>query len=57
MRDASSRDELVFAEPVEAWNLPSEPWTFVIDRTSVIVARLEGTLTAGELADIPSHLR
>jgi hypothetical protein len=34
---------------VEAWNLQSEPFTFVVDRTGVIRTRLEGAFSAAEL--------
>ena len=34
---------------VDAWRLPSEPWTFVIDRRGVISTRFEGAFSAGEL--------
>jgi hypothetical protein len=35
--------------PVAAWQLQTEPWTFVIDRTGRIAARFEGAFSAGEL--------
>jgi hypothetical protein len=35
--------------PVTAWRLPSEPWTFVIDRTGRVAARFEGAFSVGEL--------
>ncbi len=31
------------------WNLPSEPWTFVIDGGGIITARLEGAMSDAEL--------
>jgi hypothetical protein len=34
---------------VAAWRLPSEPWTFVIDRTGRISQRFEGAVSPGEL--------
>ncbi|HEY7621885.1 MAG TPA: hypothetical protein VH834_19070 [Solirubrobacteraceae bacterium] len=34
---------------VAAWRLPSEPWTFVIDRHGTITARFEGGFSVGEL--------
>ena len=34
---------------VAAWRLPSEPWTFVIDRRGRIVERFEGAFSVGEL--------
>jgi hypothetical protein len=33
-----------------AWNLPSEPFTYVVDRQGVIRAKLEGAFSPGELA-------
>jgi hypothetical protein len=36
-------------EPVAAWRLRTEPWTFVIDRSGRIAARFEGAFSAGEL--------
>jgi hypothetical protein len=35
--------------PVSAWRLPTEPWTFVIDRRGRIAARFEGAFSLGEL--------
>jgi hypothetical protein len=34
---------------VAAWRLPSEPWTFVIDKRGKISTRFEGAFSAGEL--------
>jgi hypothetical protein len=31
------------------WNLPTEPWTFVVDASGVIQARFEGLVTVQEL--------
>ena len=31
-------------EPLKRFNLPSEPWLFVVDRTGTITARLEGSI-------------
>jgi hypothetical protein len=36
-------------QQVARWHLPSEPWTFVIDRSGTITARFEGAFSAGEL--------
>lgn len=33
------------------WNLPSEPWVFVVDRNGVIRAKFEGPVSLGELAN------
>jgi hypothetical protein len=42
-------DAAHLAESVVQWNLPSEPWGFVIDPDGVIQARFEGTLDPVEL--------
>jgi hypothetical protein len=34
---------------VADWRLPSEPWTFVIDRSGKVSTRFEGAFSAGEL--------
>ena len=36
-------------EQVARWHLPSEPWTFVVDRTGRITDRFEGAFSPGEL--------
>jgi hypothetical protein len=41
--------ELTLAEPVIAWNLQSEPWTFVLDADGKVVARLGGPVSPREL--------
>ena len=38
-----------FQSQVDAWRLPSEPWTFVIDKKGRISTRFEGAFSAGEL--------
>jgi hypothetical protein len=38
-----------FREQVLAWNLPTEPWAFTIDREGRVAARLEGAFSAREL--------
>jgi hypothetical protein len=38
------------------WNLPSEPWLFLIDAKGVIVARYEGGITSEELSPAIEHL-
>ena len=35
--------------PVEAYDLPSEPWLFVIDRTGTITTAIEGAFSVEEL--------
>jgi hypothetical protein len=38
-----------FRPQVRAWRLPSEPWTFVIDRQGTVVAEFEGAAGVSEL--------
>jgi len=40
-----------FRPPVAAWRLPTEPWTFVIDRRGRVVERFEGALSVRELEE------
>jgi hypothetical protein len=40
-----------FREQVLAWNLPTEPWAFTIDREGNVAARLEGAFSARELEE------
>lgn len=47
--DASSYEDLVTVEAVDAWALPSEPWVFVTDAAGTITARFEGTVDPAEL--------
>ena len=35
-------------EPLRQFNLPSEPWLFVVDKTGKITARLEGSIGVGQ---------
>lgn len=46
--DISSKQ---FTEPMKRWHLPTEPWTFVIDKDATIKARFEGPVTTTELLD------
>src|SRR3954447_5289763 len=38
-----------FRSQVTDWHLPTEPWTFVIDRKGRVSARFEGAVSVGEL--------
>lgn len=38
-------------EAARSWKLPSEPWTFVIDRAGKIAARFEGPAALSELEE------
>jgi hypothetical protein len=40
-----------FRPQVIAYDLPTEPWAFAIDRSGKVVARLEGAFSKGELED------
>jgi Thioredoxin-like domain len=48
---APTQDELNagFSDAMIAWNLPSEPWLFLIDAKGIIAARYEGGITIEEL--------
>lgn len=35
----------------EYWNLPTEPWVFVVDESGIITARFEGALTPDDVAN------
>lgn len=43
--------ELVTADEVEEWGIPSEPWTFVIDADGHITARFGGPVSPRELKE------
>jgi hypothetical protein len=38
-------------EPLRQFNLPSEPWLFVVDKTGTITARLEGSIGVKQFED------
>lgn len=40
----------------EYWNLPTEPWVFVVDERGIITARFEGALTPEDVANALSSL-
>lgn len=40
-----------FRPQVGAWRLPTEPWTFVIDRSGKVVARFEGAVSVREVSE------
>ena len=46
---ARSEGRLVPTPAFQAWNLQTEPWTFVIDGAGVVSARFEGLVSATEL--------
>lgn len=49
--NATAREDLELVEAVQAWNLPSEPWTFLIDSDGNVKARFEGTVDTNELQE------
>lgn len=40
---------LVYADEMEEWHMTSEPWTFVLDKTGKVTARLGGPVSPREL--------
>ena len=46
----NKRDEGLRA-PLQAFNLQSEPWLFVIDKSGKVTARLEGSFGVGAFED------
>ena len=46
----------VVADAVTEWNLPSEPWVFLVDRGGLIADRFEGIVTAEELTTAVQNL-
>jgi len=53
---AAAGGSLEAVPAVEAWNLPSEPWVFVVDAGGIVTARFEGALGADELRSALSDL-
>ncbi len=49
--DLSKRPDLVTADAVGEWGLPSEPWIFVVDTKGMVSAAFEGSLAPEELRD------
>ena len=49
-------DPLVYADEMDEWQMPSEPWTFVLDATGQVAARLGGPVSPRELTDILTPL-
>ncbi len=46
-----------FRKQVGQYNLPSEPWVFVIDKNGVVQARFEGAFSSGELERAMAKIR
>lgn len=49
-------DPLVYADEMDEWHMPSEPWTFVLDKTGQVAARLGGPVSPRELTEILTPL-
>ncbi len=45
-------EELVVVDSVREWQLPSEPWIYIIDREGVVVAAFEGAVNDDELTSV-----
>jgi len=48
--------ELVYNSFFYEWNLPSEPWTFVVDAQGRVFAKFEGVLLPDELREVLTRL-
>tara|TARA_B100000029_G_scaffold26704_2_gene26298 strand:+ start:2994 stop:3893 length:900 start_codon:yes stop_codon:yes gene_type:complete len=46
---ARNEGRLVKSKAMELWQLPSEPWTFIVDKHGVIQSRFEGLVTVTEV--------
>jgi hypothetical protein len=46
-----------FRPQVGEWRLPTEPWTFVIDKDGKVVERFEGAVSVRELQAAVDKLR
>ena len=44
-------------EQVEAYNLPTEPWLFVIDCAGKVDSRIEGAFSVAELTDAVDRVK
>ena len=49
--DAAGPENLVLAEPVSEWGLPTEPWVFLVDADGVVTDRFEGVVGPAELEE------
>ncbi|MGF1616768.1 MAG: TlpA family protein disulfide reductase [Acidimicrobiia bacterium] len=45
-------EELVVVDSVREWQLPSEPWVYIIDADGVVVAAFEGAVNDDELTSV-----
>lgn len=47
--DADSVDDLILAPAINDWQLPSEPWVFVVDGDGIITGAYEGAIDGSEV--------
>jgi len=52
----NAKREVVYNSFDDEWKLPSEPWTFVVDREGKVFAKFEGVLLPDELRDALNQL-
>jgi hypothetical protein len=45
-------EDLVFVDAVLDWQLPSEPWVYIVDREGLVVAAFEGAVNDAELTAV-----
>ena len=56
--DADSVDDLILAPAINDWQLPSEPWVFVVDGDGIIAGAYEGAIDGSEVtSDLDSPSR
>lgn len=47
-----SVEDLVVVDAVAEWQLPSEPWIYIVDAEGIVVAAFEGAVNDGELTRV-----
>jgi hypothetical protein len=50
-------NEAELSEAALMWNIPSEPWTFIVDSNGNIIKKFEGLVTANEILGILNNLK
>ena len=54
LTDAQGNQQL--SQAMQAWNLPSEPWVFILDKEGLVVGRYEGPASRAEIAEVVERL-
>ncbi len=54
--DATGAGELQVVPAVNEWNLPSEPWVYVLGPEGRVAGRFEGSVSASEIEDVLTFL-